>query len=275
MSDMSDMSDEKLQNDPGSVPDQDAMPRPRHIPRCLGRVVGDVNGPTFIAVGGIHGNEPAGVHAAEAVLERLEAAGTSLRGTFVAFAGNVAGLNSQQRYLDRDLNRLWNDDDVSAALAGDDRIAEYREVRELWQAIAGEIERARGPVYLVDCHTSSAAGVPFVLFGDTPAQHAFVDCFPIPVIEGLVEQVSGVLATYWTRVRDVVTCTIEGGQHEASAAVDALTGGLWLGLPTQGCSRRRRPPTPPMTSSTPSATACPDVCVWWVATRSPPPTNSS
>lgn len=211
--------------------------QPVHDPeRLLGRVVGAHPGPTFIAVGGIHGNEPAGVVAARDVALRLAAGRDQLHGTFVAFAGNVGGLRGGQRYTHRDLNRLWNDDDVRRALDGqhDDEVAEYREVRGLWQAIACEVERASQPVFLVDCHTSSAAGVPFVLFGDTPAQHDFVDAFPIPVIEGLVEQVTGVLATYWTRCQGVVSCTVEGGQHQAHTAQEALAGALWLGLRKAG-----------------------------------------
>ena len=69
---------------------------------------------------------------------------------------------------------------------------------------------ARGQGHLVDLHTTSAAGIPFVLFGDTLAQRRFVSVFPIPNMIGLEEQVDGVLSSYWSR-HGCITFAVEGG----------------------------------------------------------------
>ena len=203
--------------------------------REVGRWVGVAPGPTLVAVAGVHGNEPAGLEAARRVFARLERGDVTVRGELVVFAGNVGSLRRGIRYETKDLNRQWNEGRVAALrmpgyTAAD---AEDREQVELLGAIEAAIERARGPVTLADLHTSSASGVPFVLFGDTLAQRRFVGAFPIPVIIGLEEQVDGVLTEYWTR-RGCVTFTAEGGQHDDPGSVDSLEAVLWLALHEAG-----------------------------------------
>ncbi len=198
-------------------------------------MVGDTAGPTLVAVAGIHGNEPAGIAAARRVFARLERGDVVLRGELVVFAGNVGALRQGARYAGKDLNRQWSEAHVAAvrAMSEGERDAEDREQVELLGAIEGAMARARGKMHLADLHTSSAAGVPFVLFGDTLAQRSFVGAFPLPVIIGLEEQIDGALSEYWTR-RGCVTFTVEGGQHAAEASVDSLEAVLWLALDRAG-----------------------------------------
>src|SRR6185295_5769297 len=77
------------------------------FPRVLGRRRGEAPGPTLIAVGGVHGNEPAGVRAARRALARLESAGVRIDGELLALGGNLRALRQNRRYLVRDLNRQW------------------------------------------------------------------------------------------------------------------------------------------------------------------------
>ncbi len=203
--------------------------------RELGRMVGQAPGPTVIVVAGMHGNEPAGIHAARRVLSRLVKAEVPIRGELVVLAGNVKALRAGTRYLAKDLNRQWSEARVEALLAragaADD--AEDAEQRELLSAIEGARARARGRVHLADFHTSSAQGIPFVLFGDTIAQRQFVRVFPLPIIVGLEEQLDGALSEYWTR-HGCVTFACEGGQHVDASAVDNLEAVLYLTLDEAG-----------------------------------------
>ena len=197
--------------------------------RELGRVRGEAPGATLIAVGGVHGNEPAGLEAGRRVLARLR--GARLRGELVVLGGNLAALQRGARYQRDDLNRRWTDPRVEALRARplEDLADEDHEQRGLLEAIESALGRARGRGHLADLHTTSAEGIPFVLFGDTLAQRRFVQAFPLPVIIGLEEQVDGTLAEYWTR-RGCVTFTVEGGQHAAQGSVDNLEAALWLAL---------------------------------------------
>ncbi|MDB4929040.1 MAG: Succinylglutamate desuccinylase [Myxococcaceae bacterium] len=203
--------------------------------REIGRHVGAAPGPSVVAVAGVHGNEPAGIEAARRVFARLERGDVAVRGELVVFAGNVASLRRGVRYETKDLNRQWSEARVAALRAqGWAAVdAEDREQVELLGAIEAALGRARGAVTLADLHTSSAAGVPFILFGDTLAQRRFVGAFPLPVIIGLEEQVDGALTEYWTR-RGCVTFTVEGGQHDDPASVDSLEAVLWIALSEAG-----------------------------------------
>ena len=212
--------------------------------REIGRIIGDRPGATLIAVAGIHGNEQAGIHGARRVIERLSRGDVETRGELVVFAGNVGAMREGRRYLVRDLNRVWTEAKVTdletraahvASGAAEDVILdpEDREQLEILAAIREVIARARGPVYLVDLHTTSAHGVPFALFGDTLAQRAFVSALPLPIIMGLEEQVDGVLSSYWTR-HGCVTFGVEGGQHHDEGSVDNLEAVLLLAAQAAG-----------------------------------------
>jgi predicted deacylase len=209
--------------------------------REVGRIVGRSGGPTLIVVAGIHGNEPAGIFAARRVLKRLTLAEMPICGELIVLAGNVASLRQKKRYETKDLNRQWTEALVAklkakrdVALASDIAPdAEDREQLELMDAIDGAIGRARGRVHLADFHTTSAAGIPFVLFGDTMAQRQFVRVFPLPIIVGLEEQLDGALSEYWTR-HGCVTFACEGGQHDDPGSVDNLEAVLYLALAEAG-----------------------------------------
>ena len=205
--------------------------------REIGRVTSERGGPTLIAVGAIHGNEQAGIHAARRVIERLTRSDVFVRGELIAIAGNVGAMRAGRRYHARDLNRVWSEAQVTSL---EERVAKERELDaedreqlEILTAIRSAIARATGPVYLVDLHTTSAHGVPFVLFGDTLPQRAFVAGLPLPVVMGLEEQVDGVLSSYWTR-HGCITFGVEGGQHDEPGSIDNLEAVLLLAAETAG-----------------------------------------
>ena len=212
--------------------------------REVGRIVGDRPVATLIAIAGIHGNEQAGIHGARRVIERLSRGDVKTRGELVVFAGNVGAMRIGKRYLVRDLNRVWTDAKVvdlemraAKVISGEaEEIildAEDREQLELLEAIRGVIARARGPVHLVDLHTTSAHGVPFALFGDTLSQRAFVSALPLPIIMGLEEQLDGVLSSYFTR-KGVITFAVEAGQHYDEGSVDNVEAVLLLAAQAAG-----------------------------------------
>lgn len=216
------------------------------VERLVGALRGEVPGPTLIVVGGIHGNEPAGVLAGRRVLERLREGRLPLTGELVVLAGNVGALRLGRRYQVKDLNRQWTEDRVTALAApattsAPEEDAEDREQRELYAAVQEVMRRARGPVYLVDFHTTSAAGIPFALHGDTPRHRTFARHFPLPSILGLEELVDGVLVE-WLSHRGCVTMVIEAGQHEDPNSVDNLEAALWLALAAAGLAGPERLP---------------------------------
>lgn len=215
----------------------------RHLlSREIGRVRGASAGPTLIVVGGMHGNEPAGAIAARRVMDRLDADDAGLRGEIIALAGNLAALRMRKRFQAKDLNRQWKRSRVAELRARPDRTGddpEDLEQRELLETIEAAIARARGPVFFMDLHTTSAAGIPFVLFGDTLAQRRFASALPLPIILGLEEQIDGVMSEFFTH-QGCITLAIEGGQHDDPASIDNLEAALYLALAAAGlCDRER------------------------------------
>ncbi|MEP7028156.1 MAG: succinylglutamate desuccinylase/aspartoacylase family protein [Candidatus Eisenbacteria bacterium] len=188
----------------------------RQWPRVIAHVRGDAPGPMLIVLGGIHGNEPAGLLAARALLDGD--APPIERGDLVVLAGNRAALALGVRYQARDLNRDWSDRAL-AALPESGGTPEDHEQRELWTAIDGLLNRARGPAYFLDLHTTSAAGHPFVVVGDDPAHRAFAHAFGLPVFLGLVGTLHGALTPYLCAKHAATAIAIEGGQHDDPAAV--------------------------------------------------------
>jgi succinylglutamate desuccinylase len=191
--------------------------------------VGAAAGPTLVAVGGVHGNEPAGVRACQAVLAR--AADLPLAGELVALAGNLGALRLGRRYLARDLNRLWSARALNDAAAPDD--AEARERAELRAQLDAAVARARGPVFFIDLHTTSAPGIPFLLGGASEQHRAFAQSFPLPGLFGFEPHLEGVLTDYLT-ARGCTTLACEGGQHESAEAAAHLEAFLWVALAAAG-----------------------------------------
>lgn len=201
------------------------------IERRIGQLRSAEHGPTLIVVGSIHGNELAGTLAARRVFAKLRDEGITLRGELVGLTANVEAARIGRRYQLRDLNRVWSNEAVEAMRVRAPELddAEDREQRELLQEIEAAIGRARGPVHVIDLHTTSAAGYPFVLFGDTLPQRMFASDLPLPVILGLEEQIDGVLSSYLTS-RGCTTFAVEGGQHDDPASIDALEAVIWIAL---------------------------------------------
>jgi succinylglutamate desuccinylase len=170
----------------------------------------------LIVLGGIHGNEPAGLLAAQAVLDSGPPA--LVRGDLVVLAGNRAALAAGVRYQGRDLNRDWSDEAL-AALPAAGGASEDAEQRELWSAIDSALGMARGPAFFLDLHTTSAAGHPFVVVGEDPAHRAFAHSFGLPVFLGLVGRLKGALTPYLCAARGVTAIAVEAGQNDDPESV--------------------------------------------------------
>lgn len=224
-------------------------PSPGQLPRVLGRLRGPRPGPTLVVVGGLHGNEPAGVRALERVVGALRPRVEELRGDFVALSGNRAALARGRRYLDRDLNRAWTEERVrriregraASVSGGPEEGAEDREQRELLDVLDRLEEEARGPVSVLDLHTTSGLGGPFSTVADTLRNRALALELPVPLILGLEELVDGTLLDYLDR-RGLVTVVFEGGQHREPRSVDRCEDAIWIAVAAAGLLPESRLP---------------------------------
>ncbi len=205
------------------------------VSRILGRATAARPGPTLILVGGMHGNEPAGVKALQQVLPRLAADPSALaRGRVVGLAGNRKALATKQRFLVHDLNRHWLPDRVARLRAASGPLAaEDEELRELEHEIRTLFDSAADTVYLLDLHTTSGPELPFATLDDSLGNRPFALAFPVPVVLGLEEELAGTLSI-WAESLGIVTAGFESRQHEAPAAVRRAEAAIWIALEAAG-----------------------------------------
>jgi succinylglutamate desuccinylase len=202
----------------------------RPAAHLIASIRGSAPGPTLIILGGIHGNEPAGVLAAERVWRRIERRRKALRGEVVLLRGNTRALEQRVRYIDADLNRQWTAENVRTAgleERGIPEVSELLEQRELLALVKEAVSRARGEIYFIDLHTTSAHGKPFATVGDTLRNRRFALTFPLTIVLGLEEQIDGTLLEYVNNL-GATTMGIEAGQHEALTSVDHHEAVIWI-----------------------------------------------
>lgn len=209
---------------------------------AIGSIRGARPGPTLILIGGLHGNEPAGVEACRRALSRLDPA--ALAGDVVALRGNPPALAANRRYLARDLNRQWTPPLLAAARAalaaatraGADPDPETAALVALADAVDLALARARGPVFALDLHTTSAEGIPFAIAGGAAADRAFAREVPLPVIIGLQESLGGTLTEHLA-ARGCVALAVEGGQNQSPSAIAHHEAIIAVGLAAAGIAR--------------------------------------
>ena len=216
------------------------------LERCFWRAVGARGAPTLVVIGGVHGNEPAGIHAARRVLARLGLLGPgAMRGSLVALAGDIAAINHHDpdtRYIDHDLNRLCRPEYFAEP---PETSAEHAQMHELFGALGVEHERARtrgDRMIVVDLHTTSAPSRPFVTMEDSLPARAVVRHLPLPRYLGMEEELGGLVFDAATQRFGCVSFLIEGGQHDDPVSVDMHEAAIWtllrgLGMVERDASR--------------------------------------
>ncbi len=205
------------------------------IRRELGSWDSGAPGPTLCVLAGIHGNEPAGVLAVQRVLGRLQESEIGVTGRIVAFGGNLTALSRGVRFLQRDLNRQWGQEQIERLFARDPAQDgdEDREQRALLSAFDRVIRSARGPVVFVDLHTSSADGPPFICLADTIDNRRVAMSTGVPLILGIEETIDGASLEWWSQL-GIVNFAVEGGRHQHPDTVGNHEAVLWLLLDSLG-----------------------------------------
>ena len=161
----------------------------------------------------------------------------------MGLVGNRKALALHRRYIDHDLNRAWKRERLARLLkspgSGE---AEDREQLELDATLQRIMDEAPGRVFLLDLHTFSGPGSAFAILDDTLPNREMAMDFPVPLVLGLEEELSGTLASHLT-AQGVTVLGFESGRHDDAAAVDGAEAAIWLALDScgllEGESRRR------------------------------------
>ncbi len=204
------------------------LPAGRSWPRVVGHLTAPEPGPTLLIVGGLHGNEPAGLLGLERVFEKLDVVGLA-RGEVIGLAGNLEALAAGRRFVEEDLNRIWLRPRLEALCTGAPVSVEERELRALDEELRATLARARAEVYALDLHTISGPGPAFVVIDDTLLNRRYANRFPVPLVLGLDEELSGTMAHHLT-AEGVIPVGFEAGQHEESEAAERAEAAIWIAL---------------------------------------------
>ena len=217
----------RLNPDP-SAPDMD--PRPR----ILGDYDQGHDGPLLIAIGALHGNETAGVHAIERVLRGFEARRPRMRGRFLGIVGHRRAFGLGRRFVNRDLNRNWSPQALSELRP--EGAAEDREQRELLDLLEPLLASAMQPIIFIDLHSSSGPSIPFVCASDVLRNRKIAFALGLPVVLGLEEVIEGSFLGFLCD-HGHVGVAVEGGRHEDPATIENHVAALQIALVQGGLLR--------------------------------------
>jgi len=186
------------------------------IDRVLFEIKGLKKGPTIVFFGGIHGNEPAGIFALEAVLGKLET--NNVSGNIYAISGNLKALKEGKRFISKDLNRLWTQKGIDALLQSHSLVSEHQEQLEIYNLIQDIVLKNQGPFYFIDLHTTSSKTLPFITINDAIINRKFSEQFPVPIVLGIEEYLQGPLLSYINTL-GYVSLGFESGQHNSKNSI--------------------------------------------------------
>ncbi|SHM64852.1 Succinylglutamate desuccinylase / Aspartoacylase family protein [Cyclobacterium lianum] len=175
--------------------------------------------PTLVAIVGIHGNEPASIQAMEALFEPKNKGNFDFKGNVFVLKGNTRALESRQRYISRDLNRIWTHENLHLVRMKHEKAPgfsypELREMALLDQLINSIIAvYGSGKILFADLHTTSADSCAFLPFNDTLPNRAMARHFPVPLILGIEEYLDGPLMSH---INDLgyPALGFEAGKHD-------------------------------------------------------------
>lgn len=186
------------------------------INRVLYEIKGNHNGPTIVFFGGIHGNEPAGIFGLKSVLSKLEE--RDVNGNIYAISGNLKALKEGKRYINKDLNRIWTEEELNSTLQSHSLVSEHKEQLEIYNLLQDIILKNKGPFYFIDLHTTSSKTVPFITINDAIINRKFSQQFPVPIVLGIEEYLQGPLLSYINTL-GYVSLGFESGQHDNKKAI--------------------------------------------------------
>ena len=203
------------------------------VGRIIGEYHGEEEGPVLVFFGGVHGNEPAGVVALMRAMEMLDKLKPAIRGSIYAICGNMSAMEKGERFNSMDLNRIWTRDRIKRIEEGylneEDDNLDCKEQRELFQIGKDIFAKYEHQVYCIDIHTTSADSIPFIAINDTLINRSFSAHFPVPVVLGIEEFLTGPLLN-WIMEIGYPCLAFEAGSHHTVESIENAEAFVCLSL---------------------------------------------
>ncbi len=180
--------------------------------------------PALIVVGGMHGNETSGINAIENIIDEIKNIKEYINGSIYFLKGNISAIENGERFIDKDLNRLWTSEYINS---NSDKIADIKELNSLHELIFNDICNGnfKNCIFL-DLHTFSANSGIFCIPASNQKSLDLAASFRIPFIEKLADSLPGTALSYFGN-KGMTSIVVEGGTHGSKQAVENLEAAIW------------------------------------------------
>ena len=216
----------------------DSIEKKNDSKRVIANIHGHKASPTIVIIAGIHGNEKAGIHALEKVIQIIDNENIKFNGNFYAISGNLNALEKNIRFDKVDLNRVWTHDHIANINTVQNGFNEdIKEQIGIYNFIKNILSKDKGPFYFIDLHTTSSDTIPFITISDSLNNRKFSSNFTVPIVLGIEEFLDGPLLTYINEFGHMAL-GFEGGQHNDSKSIDNCEAFIWLTLVYTGCIKK-------------------------------------
>lgn len=190
--------------------------------RYIGTAGEPGKGPSLIIIAGMHGNEPAGIHATKFLFDFITNNKLQVNGFIAALKGNLSALEKGVRFIDQDLNRLWTVDHLNNS--NDTNIREIRELRELKTELDKIITSSS---LLLDLHTFSAQSGIFSMPSDNDLSRNSAAALGVPFVNRLSQVLPNTAVNFFAE-KGISTLAFEAGNHQNQESVDNMISALFI-----------------------------------------------
>ncbi len=174
--------------------------------------------PTIIFFCCIHGNEKAGYIALQSVNDFIEKHKKSANANFYTIFGNKEAYIQNQRFINKDLNRIWTKSHLVESSRKAAYVSEYNDLVEIYNILHLVLKDKKGPIYCIDLHTTSGPTRPFVVMNDSIKNRDFVKHLGYPVIFNIESFIEGALLNMLSDLGHV-SFGFEAGEHTSKDSV--------------------------------------------------------
>ncbi|MEO1654809.1 MAG: succinylglutamate desuccinylase/aspartoacylase family protein [Bacteroidota bacterium] len=201
--------------------------------RIIGELGSEGANTLVVLIGGLHGNEPAGISALNQLMDTLSKRKIGVKGKVIALAGNLEALRRKQRQVGLDLNRIWNEDYIQKARDREDQQV-YRELLDILRILDRlEADRYAHKIFM-DLHTTSGSGGAFNIVCNYDQAKHIVDDLEVPIIVGLEEKLKNTAIEYMAK-KGFITYAFEGGKHDDTLSIENLYWAAYMTLIRSAC----------------------------------------
>ena len=186
----------------------------------------------LIIVAGIHGNEQSGILAIQNVFDYLKRLNFPAKGCILALKGNVKAIEENKRFIDKDLNRLWYDEQIDyvrktpfEAL----KMHEDKEQKELLYVLEQftEHREAHAPFLFLDLHTTSAEGGLFTIVNGNDLSVKMAQKLEVPLILHLDKVIKNTTLGIFSK-KQFSAIAFEAGQHIHPESVKRIEAAIYI-----------------------------------------------